>query len=306
MQQTKATHLAHLGEDELITQLTAELRMDDSVVCGPGDDCAVLTGACSNYLDLLKTDTVVVEVHFVKNENPEAVGWKAVARAVSDIAAMGGEPTAAVVTLVAPETLELATVKGWYRGMQKVADAFDFSIVGGETSSIASSQTMISVAMTGRVEPDRCVYRSGAQLGDAILVTGMLGGSLFSGRHLNFQPRLPEARWLTEHFKLHAMMDLSDGLAKDLPRMMRASGTGYRIDEESLPCHGGVNRRAALTDGEDYELLFTLASDQVEILQSAWQQRFASELKLSVIGEVLEKTAIPLQGGWEHFSKMTI
>ncbi|MCF6311494.1 MAG: thiamine-phosphate kinase [Verrucomicrobiales bacterium] len=303
MQPVKTTRLAEIGEDELISSLTAELRMDDSVLCGPGDDCAVLTGSHPDYLDLLKTDAVVEGVHFVKEEQAEAVGWKAVARAVSDIAAMGGLPTAAVVTLVAPETLEVATVVGWYRGMQRAADAFGFSIVGGETSSIANSQAMISVAMTGRVEPDRCVYRSGAQLGDAILVTGQLGGSLASGRHLHFQPRLAEARWLTEHFRLHSMMDLSDGLAKDLPRMMRASGTGYRIDEKNLPCHNNVNIQSALTDGEDYELLFTIAADEVDKLQREWLQSFANQVQLSVIGQVIEKTKTQLQGGWEHFSK---
>lgn len=295
--------LRDIGEDELITRLTAGLRMDKTVRCGPGDDCAVLFSAQSGWLDLFKTDTVVEGIHFVSDADPEAVGWKALARPTSDIAAMGGLPTAAVVTIVAPGSLELATAEGWYRGLQKAAEAFGISVVGGETSSTGSKAAVISVAMTGRVEESRCVYRSGAQIGDAILVTGRLGGSLQSLRHLNFQPRLNEARWLTKNFQLHAMMDLSDGLAKDLPRMMKLSQRAYRVDRTSLPCHQGCSPEAAMTDGEDYELLFTLGADKLEQLMDAWEKEYGAELKLSRIGEVCEHSETEISGGWDHFGK---
>ncbi len=135
------------------------------------------------------------------------------------------------------------------------------------------------------------------------MVTGRLGGSLDSGRHLNFTPRLDEARWLTEHFALHAMMDLSDGLAKDLPRMMKLSQMSYRVDEQSLPCHQGVSVEAALSDGEDYELLFSLGQDQLSELLPAWEKRFGLKVLLSVIGEVTEDAGTQMSGGWDHFSK---
>ncbi|NOX98516.1 MAG: thiamine-phosphate kinase [Verrucomicrobia bacterium] len=298
----ESTRLHDIGEDELIARLTGGLRMGEQVICGPGDDCAVLTSGKPGWLDLLKTDVIVEDVHFRSGENPEAVGWKAMARPLSDIAAMGGIPTAAVVTIVTAENLELAVVEGWYRGLQRAAEAFGVSVVGGETSSSSAVSAVISVAMTGRVEKECCVYRSGAKVGDAILVTGKLGGSLQSGRHLNFTPRLAEARWLTKHFKLNSLMDLSDGLAKDLPRMMKMSGTGYRIDNSAVPCHTGSDLEAVLNDGEDYELLFSIKQDATAELLSAWQKQFGDDPKLSVIGEVSETTDAPLSGGWEHFS----
>ena len=298
----KSTRLHDIGEDELITRLTSGLRMGKEVKCGPGDDCAVLTSERIGWLDLLKTDVIVEDVHFQKGEDPEAVGWKAMARPLSDIAAMGGIPVAAVVTLVTKGDLELTVAEGWYRGLQKAATAFGVSVVGGETSSTPSGASVISVAMTGRVEEDRCVYRSGAKVGDAILVTGKLGGSFASGRHLNFTPRLAEARWLTEQFELHSLMDLSDGLAIDLPRMMKLSDTGYRIDNSTVPCHEGCDLEASLSDGEDYELLFTIKQDEVAKILSAWQTHFGDDPKLTVIGEVIDTTEASLSGGWEHFS----
>lgn len=312
--------LKDIGEDDLIARLTSGLRMDEKVCCGPGDDCAVLFSAQTGWLDLLKTDAVVEGIHFLSNEDAEAVGWKALARPTSDIAAMSGLPSAAVVTIVASQDLQVATVEGWYRGLQKAAEAFEVSVVGGETSSTNSDSSVISVAMTGRVETDRCVYRSGAKAGDAILVTGRLGGSLASGRHLDFTPRIAEARWLTEHFKLHALMDLSDGLAKDLPRMIQLSNAenstrmGYRVNMNSLPCHQGIDPQAAASDGEDYELLFTMDRAQVPALLSAWQKQFGNDPGLTLIGEVTAADAMTsdsspspsaansLSGGWEHFS----
>jgi len=294
--------LRDIGEDELIARLTEGLRMGEEVECGPGDDCAVLQGGKAGWLDLLKTDVVVEGVHFQSDENSEAVGWKAMARCLSDIAAMSGIPIAAVITIVAPENIEVSIVEGWYRGLQKAAETFEVSVVGGETSSTKSEAAIISVSMTGKVEKERCIYRSGANIGDAILVTGRLGGSLQSGRHLNFRPRLAEARWLTEHATMNAMMDLSDGLAKDLPRMMRLSETGYRIDRDAVPCHQGIDLEAAVSEGEDYELLFTASQETAENLSLMWQESFGSDLELSVIGEVTDKTDSALAGGWEHFS----
>src|SRR5690606_1804440 len=127
---------------------------------------------------------------------------------------------------------ELATVDSWYRGLREAAAVYEVALVGGETTSTVHGDALLSIAMTGWVERSCCVLRSGARVGDLIAVTGRLGGSLASGRHLDFSPRLRAARWLVadESRRPRAMMDLSDGLAKDLPRLAKLSGVGYRVD----------------------------------------------------------------------------
>ena len=136
-------------------------------------------------------------------------------------------------------------------------------------------------------------------------VTGRLGGSLASGWHLDFVPRLEEAQWLAAGaggedagMRPSAMMDLSDGLAKDLPRLARTSGVGYRVDLEALPCREGVDTEAALRDGEDYELLLTIAAGKWEDLKRRWEKAFPN-LLLTRVGEITETVETPLEGGWD-------
>ena len=214
--------LRELGEDRLIAQLVAQLKSRSDVVVGPGDDCAVLKGPAQDRLLLLKTDCVVEGVHFQPDEKPTRIGWKAMMRTLSDFAAMSGLPHYAVVTLVAPAEREARWMTQLYRGLERAAGRFDVAIVGGETSS-TTGPIVISISATGSVEKKRCVLRSGGKGGDILFVTGRLGGSN-KGRHLNFVPRINEARWLTKNFRIHALMDLSDGLGADLPRLARASG----------------------------------------------------------------------------------
>lgn len=295
-----------LDEDELVARLTAGLgdRVPASagVVVGVGDDCAVLESADPEVYDLLKTDAVVAGVHFSADSDAgEAVGRKALCRALSDVAAMGGVPRAAVITLALPPDFDLVTVEGWYRGLKSAAEDYAVALVGGETTSTKFGDAMLSVAIDGWVERDRCVLRSGARVGDLIAVTGQLGGSLASGRHLNFAPRLAESRWLVER-QSHcptAMMDLSDGLAKDLPRLAKASGVGYRIDVEALPRHDGVDVDRALGDGEDYELLLTFSPRRMPD-PAEWKAAFPG-LSLTVIGVITADVETPLDGGWDHF-----
>ncbi len=158
----------------------------------------------------------------------------------------------------------------------------------------------LSVALTGEVERARCIRRSGGQPGDALCVTGRLGGSL-AGRHLDFIPRVEEARWLTEHFAIHAMMDLSDGLGSDLPRLARASGTGYQLDEPRIPRTRGCTTAQAMSDGEDYELLFALDAQDWEKLEADWALRFP-KLPLTQIGRLTRDGGIPLETGHDHFA----
>src|SRR5205814_2468571 len=158
---------------------------------------------------LFKTDAVVEGIHFTSETPPEKVGHKALARCLSDIAAMGGEPSSAVVTIGLPTKFDAAFVEKIYSGMSALAEKFGVAIVGGETTT-NPERIFISVALIGFAGRERIVLRSGAKVGDALFVTGELGGSL-AGKHLDFEPRVAEGRWLGENFSIHAMIDLSDG-----------------------------------------------------------------------------------------------
>jgi thiamine-monophosphate kinase len=298
--------IASLGEDALVALLTKGLGTGSGILKGPGDDCAVLGSKRQKTpLTLFKTDCIVGGVHFLPDADPAKVGWKAMARAVSDIAAMGGYPVAALATLVLHADTPIAFARGLYRGFRKAERVFEFAVVGGETSSTpAKGANIISVSMLGYVEPKRCILRSTAQAGDKIYVTGQLGGSGDAGGHLTFQPRLEEARWLAGHFKPTAMMDLSDGLAKDLPRLADASSLGYEIDADAIPRKRSISIDRAVGEGEDYELLFTIRLNLATALESAWQKTFP-RLKLSSVGTMLrdpnERSEFCRQG-WDHFS----
>ena len=234
--------LAELGEDRLLAQLLPKLPRNSSVVLGAGDDCAVVRTPRRDTFQLLKTDCIVEGIHFTRPSPPASVGWKAMARPLSDFAAMSGVPQFALVTLIVPAGRTLDWVKKIYRGLEKAARAFGVAIVGGETSNI-KGPAVISVSLSGFVEKGRWVGRGGGKAKDELFVTGRLGGSL-RGRHLKFMPRIEEARWLTKHFSIHAMMDLSDGLGADLPRLARASGVGFEVDEAALPRNPRLRDRA--------------------------------------------------------------
>jgi len=280
-----------MNEFELIARLTKSLPANKSVVAGAGDDCAVLDLGESEKLILFKTDAVVEGIHFTKDTPPEKVGRKALARCLSDIAAMAGTPVAALITLGLPEKFEPEFVEKIYDGMNALAKKFGVAIVGGETTT-NPGRIFISIALLGTVARGKQVLRSGAKAGDAIFVTGELGGSL-AGKHLEFEPRLAEARWLADHFSIHAMIDLSDGLAGDLRHILKASGVGAEILKSAVPVSRAAKLQAqkkpafaaALTDGEDFELLFTVASGSAVRLLDAWKKNFP-KLKLSCIGKI--------------------
>lgn len=273
--------LRELGEDRLVAQLISRLKTAPGVIAGPGDDCAVVAAPEKGRLLLLKTDCVVESVHFLPNETARKVGWKAMMRTLSDFAAMAGEPHYALVTLITPAEREARWMTQLYQGLQRAADRFGVVVVGGETSG-TPGPTVISVSALGSVEKARCVRRNGGRAGDALFVTGKLGGS-GQGRHLNFVPRIAEARWLSAHFRLHAMMDLSDGLGADLPRLAEASGVGFEIDEAALPRHRSCSIGQALNDGEDYELLFAISPNDGARLEKKWRRKFP-RLPLTRIG----------------------
>jgi thiamine-monophosphate kinase len=293
--------LRDIGEDELIRRLIRLVPLGPGSE-GPGDDCAVVDDGLP-WLQLLKTDALVAGVHFLMDAPPRAVGWKAAARVVSDFAAMAGRPDRFLITLALPRDFAVAWIEDFYRGVGDCLEKAGAVLAGGETSAVPDgAAAVISIAATGKVGREDVVLRSGARVGDLICVTGALGGSL-QGRHLDFTPRLEEAEWLARHFKPTAMMDLSDGLAKDLPRLALASGVGYRLVYEALPCWPGCSIRQALGDGEDFELLFTVPPEMRGPLAEAWSGRFPG-LALTFIGETVAAgsgDAID-GGGWEHFS----
>ena len=293
--------LRELGEDKLLAQVFPRLNRNSRVVIGAGDDCAVVKFRGAKDWLLLKTDCVVEEVHFTKETNARAVGWKAMMRALSDFAAMSGIPEFALITLAVPAKKKASWVGELYRGLNRAAARFDVAIVGGETSETAGP-TVIVVSVAGFVERDRCILRSGGKANDELFVTGELGGSI-RGRHLRFVARIDEARWLTANFKVHALMDLSDGLGRDLPRLALASKLGFSIEQCALPLSRGCSVQQAVSDGEDYELLFAISPRERKDLQTRWQKKFP-ELPLTRIGRLNRKSKIKsqkLKSGYVHF-----
>lgn len=311
-----------MDEFDLIQLLTRSLPGHACVVAGAGDDCAVLDlGIPGRYL-LFKTDAVVEGVHFTVATPPEKIGRKALARCLSDIAAMAGTPVAAVVTLGLPPGFDAARVEGIYQGLNELARRYEVAVVGGETTT-NPGQILISIAVVGTAEKERCPRRSGARSGDAIFVTGELGGSL-ADKHLEFEPRLLEGRWLATHFSIHAMIDLSDGLAGDLRHVLRASQVGAELFSSSIPISRAARLRAkqdsshqppllaALTDGEDFELLFTVAGRDAVPLLDGWKAQFPGT-RLSCIGKIVSGTGLRIRdprgvrelavSGYAHFSK---
>jgi thiamine-monophosphate kinase len=293
-----------MTEFDLIHLLTRSLPANKSVVVGAGDDCAVLDLGLPDRLLLFKTDAVVEGIHFTAATPPEKIGHKALGRCLSDIAAMAGTPTAALVTLGLPRKFDAGFIEAIYAGMNALARRHEVAIVGGETTT-NPERILISVALLGTAPRGKAVLRSGAEAGDAIFVTGELGGSL-AGKHLEFEPRLVEARWLARHFSLHAMMDISDGLAGDLPHLLKASRVGAELLSAAIPISREARRAskaepsakppllAALSDGEDFELLFTVASRDAVPVLDAWKKEFP-KVALSCIGKITAAEGINIR-----------
>src|SRR5438270_1810699 len=294
--------LRQLGEDRLLEQLLPSLPISQGSVLAAGDDCALVKLAGGRKLLVLKTDCVVEKIHFQSTSDPVSVGWKAMMRPLSDFAAVSGVPQFALITLIVPAQRSSDWVRKVYRGLNRAAARFDVSIVGGETSN-TRGPAIISVSVSGFVEKNRFVSRKGGKGGDDLFVTGRLGGSL-RGKHLRFVPRIRESRWLTQNFRVHAMMDLSDGLGADLPRLARASKLAFKIGEKKLPLTPGAKIDNAISDGEDYELLFAIPPRDRPRLERAWRREFP-KLLLTRIGALTQRlnssTSQLLPGGYLHF-----
>jgi thiamine-monophosphate kinase len=299
-----ADSVSALGEEKLITAIRRWLgTASPHAPFGIGDDCAVLPA--SRGPQLITVDPVIFGRHFDASVPPRAVGAKLLKRNLSDLAAMGGRPTAAVLALTLDPRTSLAWLEQFYRGLAACARRYRVPIVGGDIAQ-ADGVLAASLTLLGTATGNRVVTRTGARVGDAIYVTGILGGSLSSGHHFKFTPRLPEGAWLATQPAVRAMMDVSDGLAKDL-HALTPHGAEPALNAAALPLRPRGNLRAALTDGEDYELVFALsARADAAAFTRAWARAFP-RTRLSHIGHFAKTGALPASAlrlkefsGYEH------
>ena len=297
--------LQQMGEHAAIAALTKNLK-------AVGDDCAVLP-LDAHYDLVLTSDPLIQGVHFTPGTDPEAIGWKAAARVLSDFAAMGADPQYLLINLVAPPEQDFQTLEKIYAGVSKLRKLFNVDLVGGD---LAQGPTLeLHVFGVGRVPKGKALLRSGARPGDIIYVTGPLGGSLASGKHLTFMPRLKEAKWFRQTGLVRSMMDISDGLATDLRHILKASKVGAELDGAAIPKTGSLEQ--ALFDGEDFELLFTVHAEDADAFDfqclEDLEQKFPASLacaskRLARIGKITDRTEIIMLDGavlerkaYEHF-----
>lgn len=273
--------VAARGERRLIADLRRWLgSVSPRAPFGIGDDCAVVPAQGRTLL--VTTDPVIFGRHFDATVPAAAVGAKLLKRNLSDIAAMGGRPVAAVVSLALAAETSLAWLRSFHHGLAETARRHRVRIVGGDVTQAPTGFLGAFLTLHGEAAAGRVVTRAGARRGDALFVTGTLGGSRL-GHHHRFAPRLREGAWLAGRPEVRAMMDLSDGLAKDVWSLC-PRGLEPALDPEAIPVAAAARRRArrsgraplahALEDGEDYELLVAVRGDRAARFAAAWRRRF--------------------------------
>jgi thiamine-monophosphate kinase len=287
-----------IGEFGLIKRFQKKIGINSSVVAGSGDDCAVLKFNQTSY-QLFTCDMLVEGVDFYKTADFRLVGRKALAISISDIAACGGLPKHAVVALGLPGKMPVHQIDRLSRGLFDLARKFDINIVGGDISSC--SKLVIDLSLLGVVDKNKLCLRSGARVGDMIMTTGDFGGAI-KGKHLKFTPRLKEAQFLVNNFKINAMIDVSDGLGQDLGHILKQSSVGAVLYESLIPLSKqsqGIEE--ALCSGEEFELLFTASRDQASKIIKNAKYRF------KVIGEVMpEAFGLRLINYKNRYSKLKL
>ncbi len=314
------------SELHLIEWIKSHHRHDQKhIVTDIGDDMAVIR--IGEEPLLITADMLLDGVHFNWNEGRdrskslesnilERVGWKVMGASLSDCAAMAAIPSAAVVSVALPNEMSMEQAQQLFAGMQKAAIEFHCPLVGGDTNSWKHP---LAIDLTMLARPGCCppVLRSGAQKGDIIMVTGELGGSIH-GKHLNFTPRIREAQLLAREVSLHAMIDVSDGIAADLQHICRQSGVNALIEADKIPISGIAQKSenplaAALGDGEDFELLFCVSSEDANEIEQKWPQLDTLPItRIGVITESSDSATVFLKQngnvkpldikGWEHFT----
>jgi len=294
-------------EAEFLAWLRSRLPPHPRLTLGPGDDAALvrLGGAsqsagaeCVVTVDML-SDGVDFELEGI---DPRRAGRKCLAVNLSDIAAMAARPVAAVVGLLLPRPGALKLAQELYEGILPLAEQYDVAIAGGDTNTW-EHPLAVSVTVFGEPPPRGSLLRSGAQVGDWILVTGALGGSLL-GHHLDFEPRVREALLLVERYTLHAGIDVSDGLTLDLARLAAESGVGAALRLADIPIAPAADRLAkqladgstaldhALGDGEDFELLFTAPPDEARRMVTDQPLAAPFGAPMTAIGEVIAEPGL--------------
>lgn len=315
------------GEFGFIRRIRDLAKTSDSVEEGIGDDCAVLK--LGNRRLLVSCDASLEDVHFRRSWPPHAIGYKAAASALSDIAAMGGHALWMLVTVAVPPIFDAAALDEIMEGIQDAGADAGAVLAGGDTCH-SRSGLMLDITVMGEPHTERCLLRRGAQTDDLIVVTGYPGvgaagfhaleqgqraGTLVD-RYLYPRPRLAEGRWLAEHDGVHALIDVSDGVVQDSGHIGTASGVGIALSSAGLPLDEVLLRYAlsvsedatkwCLSGGEDYELLGAVSPENFSGLQRAFQREF--HLPLSAIGvctaepgPVLVDGRAPAHGGYDHF-----
>lgn len=321
---------ASTNENEIIRKIERAFpnRKFGAVVLALGDDAA-LWQPRAGYETVLTCDWFLEGSHFLRDKHPaDAVGWKCLARAVSDIAAMGAEPRCFLSSIALPAELTGKWFDGFLRGLKRASLKLRCELAGGDTTR--QERVLINVAVVGEVSRGRALRRSGARAGDLIFVSGLLGeadagleqlkrlkgmaraANKSLRKHLYPEPRLALGQWLAKSQLASATMDLSDGLSSDLPRMCAASGVGARVELDSLPVVLHRNRtlaqRLALHGGDDYELLFTIAKKNATKIPRVFRG-----VALTRIGEITREKRInlveggmnrPLEArGWDPFRR---
>lgn len=301
-------------------------NLQQRVILALGDDAA-LWAPTAGLHTIMTCDWFLEGTHFLRDKHPaDAVGWKCLARAVSDVAAMGGAPRCFLMSLALPEDLTGKWLDEFLRGLRRASRALRCDLAGGDTTR--RDAVLISIAVVGEVSRRAAILRSGARAGDVLFVSGALGEADLGLRelrrarsmakqanaalqkHLYPQPRLELGQWLAKRRLATAMMDLSDGLSTDLPRLCAASGYGAQIDADSLPVTSLTNRadalKLALHGGDDYELLFSVAKKDVGQVPRGFRG-----VRLTRIGEISRgrkvvvteggKSTLLESGGWDPF-----
>lgn len=304
--------LSSLGEFGLINKIQSQLPLinKSDVIQGIGDDAAIMRTAKNKQL-VATIDTLIENVHFSMDYYSfYDLGWKSLAVNLSDIAAMGGNPKYALISLGLPSSIDSKNIDEFYRGMKFLQKKYSVDIIGGDTV-YSPKGIYITVAVLGEINPKKILYRSGATEGDLILATGEFGGALDDQKHRRSLPRIIEGQIIAESGYATAMMDDSDGLARSIHEICRQSKVGAKIFEELIPKAKGADLNNALNGGEDFELIFTCKEKYADKIRKAVMEKTGT--KVSIIGGIVgkkygikiidknEKSKKLEIGGYEHF-----